>query len=301
VSSACSLTVRPSLLLCLGGTGSGKTETLIGRPRTRNRRAHPNEKDNNDDGLIPRTIHELLQFPAVSAVDVFAIEVKADKDKVRLWNLVGDLDKTHRGQAMTRGSTGTLYYTEEPDKLKKPKYRRLANEKEMRTWLELVKKHRKQEDTSTATSRGNSTSSRSHLAVLIKALRDDTVGDKTAAGSIWVLDLAGNEDFDSTSERRKETTHINGSLANLVAFLRSLQAADEQKMEWETVHEHYKNDEQELVKLMWAIMNVPWERRPRVVVLGTGIDAEEWKDRTMGTLAELQRFIRTESSADGDR
>jgi hypothetical protein len=283
---------RRSLLLCLGETGSGKTETIIGRPSQK--------EDVKDEtcrhawvGLLPRTINALLDADefGMSAVDVLAIEVYNNKMK----NLVGhkvEAGESYQGAELAlTGTDGSWYYKSgSPNQLKnKPKHWRLQSKEDVEKWLCLVKKNRQQADTTAKNPLGNKTSSRSHLMLHIQAKRDNGLTDD---GDIWMLDLAGNEDHDPGSGHAHETTNINASVDELFSFLGKMHAITSmsrlaQKKAWEELHIEFKNNQHMLVRSLRAVVVVPPARRPRVVVLGMAPDEEQHRDRTLKTLRKL--------------
>jgi hypothetical protein len=295
---------RPSLLIFLGETGDGKTEMLLGRPlprpKSRGTKAEAVEEveevDQEDHeamiGLVPRTIRMPLLYDE-GAVRVLAIELY--KNKVS--NVVGHPDGSHQcAQLELRKSTCCWHYpSSAPDKgySDTPEFWRLNGATDLHQWLHLLKKNRRQADTTGGTeagSQGNKMSSRSHLIVACFPYEQSE-----NAGSVFMLDLPGNEDFDNRSGHASETNDIHASLGEFVAFLASMHYISvgnprAQGKAWTIWRTHFKNSDKTLIESLRKIVDVPHVLKPRVVVLGMAANEEKHQNRAVQTLKRLQRL-----------
>jgi len=157
-----------AVLIAYGQTGSGKTHSLVGKP------------EQNIQGLLPRTLHRLLEFPSVTKVELLACEAYGvHVARIEIFDLFSpDAAPPDWNEKKGRGTFN----------IQKAQRRELTKPEDSDTLIDEA--HAASHFAPTAK---NPESSRGHTVFVIRVEQEEADGMSSRTSYFVVADLAGSE------------------------------------------------------------------------------------------------------------
>ncbi|KAI8988176.1 P-loop containing nucleoside triphosphate hydrolase protein [Mycotypha africana] len=208
-------------IFAYGQTGSGKTYTMQGPPRFNAASSTSQNNSNNilhrDAGMIPRAVHQI--YDVAKKMKKFNWDYTITGEFLEIYNeTIHDL----LGEPSEYGKIKHDIMLDSNEKIAVSKLTSvdLHSPEQVQTMLTKAMKNR-----STAATKLNHASSRSHCVFTLRITGENTETKETRLGVLNLVDLAGSESVSksgSEGERFREASNINKSLSYLGNVIQAL-------------------------------------------------------------------------------